>query len=244
MSILSSITSALSPAAAATAAPSPVTTTSAPTTSTAATAAAVVGGPQIAQNFTTFLQLLTTQLQNQNPLDPLDTNQFTQQLVEFAQVEQQMNMNQSLTSLIQLQTANQASQALGFIGSTAVVDGSTATLTGGQATWTFSADRPATATINVKDSSGAVVFTQTGTITTGAQNFTWDGHDSNGNSLPNGNYTISVTAKDASGQTAQIATQVQGLVTGVDVSTSPPSLIIGSNKFTLDKVKEILRPNG
>src|SRR5215471_15386211 len=92
-------------------------------TSTASTGSVsnALDNTEIAQNFNTFLQLLTTQLKNQNPLDPLDTNQFTQQLVQFAQVEQQMNMNQSLTSLIALQTANQASQALGFIGSTAVV---------------------------------------------------------------------------------------------------------------------------
>ena len=70
----------------------------------------------IAGNFDAFLLLLTTQLQNQNPLDPLDTNQFTQQLVQFAQVEQQINMNQSLSSLIALQSATQASAALGFLG--------------------------------------------------------------------------------------------------------------------------------
>src|SRR5438132_14130472 len=88
----------------------------------------------IAGNFDTFLQLLTTQLKNQNPLDPLDTNQFTQQLVQFAQVEQQINMNQSLSALIALQTATQASAAMGFLGSTVVVNGDTSALTAGKAT--------------------------------------------------------------------------------------------------------------
>ena len=72
----------------------------------------------IAGNFNTFLQLLTTQLKNQNPLDPLDTNQFTQQLVQFAQVEQQMNMNTQLTTLVSLQQAAQTTQALSFVGTT------------------------------------------------------------------------------------------------------------------------------
>src|SRR5215468_12383189 len=72
---------------------------------------------EIAGNFNQFLQLLTTQLQNQNPLDPLDTNQFTQQLVQFAQVEQQMNMNTSLSTLISLEKATQTANALGFLGS-------------------------------------------------------------------------------------------------------------------------------
>src|SRR6202035_2350470 len=92
---------------------------------------------QIAGNFNSFLTLLTTQLKNQNPLDPLDTNQFTQQLVQFAQVEQQINMNTQLQSLVSLQKTAQNSQALGFVGKTVTVTGSTAPLTNGQAQWTF-----------------------------------------------------------------------------------------------------------
>src|SRR5437588_11340467 len=82
----------------------------------------------IAQNFDTFLQLLTTQLKNQNPLDPLDTNQFTQQLVQFASVEQQINMNTQLTTLVSLQKASQPTQPMGFLGADATADGTTATL--------------------------------------------------------------------------------------------------------------------
>src|SRR3954469_24753121 len=82
----------------------------------------------LANNFQTFLTLLTTQLQNQNPLDPLDTNQFTQQLVQFAQVEQQLKSNDQLSSLVALQKTAQSSQALNFVGKTAVVDGTTAAL--------------------------------------------------------------------------------------------------------------------
>src|SRR5262249_34396879 len=92
-------------------------------------------GPTLAGNFQTFLTLLTTQLQAQNPLDPLDTNQFTQQLVEFASVEQQLKTNDQLASLISLQQTTQATQALGFVGKTAVVSGKTATLSNSQATW-------------------------------------------------------------------------------------------------------------
>ena len=76
---------------------------------------------QIAGNFQSFLQLLTTQLQNQNPLDPLDTNQFTQQLVEFAGVQQQLNTNSSLSTLVSLQQTAQSTQALSFVGKNAVV---------------------------------------------------------------------------------------------------------------------------
>src|SRR5580765_6841504 len=86
---------------------------------------------EIASNFTTFLQLLTTQLKNQNPLDPLDTNQFTQQLVEFAQVEQQMKSNDLLSGLVLLEKSAEATAALAYVGSTVVVDGSTAQLANG-----------------------------------------------------------------------------------------------------------------
>src|SRR5258708_36688516 len=109
-------------------APAPVTPGTKPTTASTATAG-------IADNFQTFLTLLTTQLQNQNPLDPLDTNQFTQQLVQFAGVEQQLKTNDSLSQLVTLQQTTQATQALGFVGKTAVVAAPTATMTRSSATW-------------------------------------------------------------------------------------------------------------
>src|ERR1700710_1668124 len=91
----------------------------------------------LAGNFQTFLTLLTTQLQNQNPLDPLDTNQFSQQLVQFASVEQQLKTYDQLPSLVALQQTAQSTQALGFVGKTAVVDGATTKLTNSAATWTL-----------------------------------------------------------------------------------------------------------
>src|SRR5437764_12718773 len=89
----------------------------------------------LAGNFQTFLTLLTTQLQNQNPLDPLDTNQFTQQLVQFAGVEQQLKTNDQLTSLLSLQQTNQATEALNYVGKTAVVDGTKTSLVKAAAAW-------------------------------------------------------------------------------------------------------------
>src|SRR5262245_53697108 len=115
---------------------------------------------QIAGNFSTFLTLLTTQLQNQNPLDPLDTNQFTQQLVQFASVEQQINMNTQLQTLVALQQTAQNSQALGFVGKTVTVKGATAPLMNGQAQWTFNPPTPSKATFTVTDSTGQTVYTK------------------------------------------------------------------------------------
>src|SRR3982075_4425230 len=109
-------------------------TTPLPTSSTGSSLTSTAG-TTLAGNFQTFLTLLTTQLQNQNPLSPLDTNQFTQQLVQFAGVEQQLKTNEELTSLVTLQQTAQSTQALGFVGKTAVVDGATTKLTNGAGTW-------------------------------------------------------------------------------------------------------------
>jgi flagellar basal-body rod modification protein FlgD len=217
------------------------TNTSSTNTTSAATGNSTIKGT-IAQNFDTFLKLLTTQLKNQNPLEPLDTNQFTQQLVQFASVEQQINMNTQLTTLVSLQKATQTTQAMSFLGATATVDGATATLTGGKATWTFSADKPATGTVNIKSTTGQTVYTGTFPLNAGAQAFAWDGRGNNGVMNPNGAYTLSITAKDASGSTIAVSSEVRGTVDSVDLTQNPPVLTIGGQAFTLDKIKQVVRP--
>src|SRR5215475_2890830 len=112
----------------------------------------------IAGNFQTFLTLLTTQLQNQNPLDPLDTNQFTQQLVEFAGVEQQLKTNDSLQALVTAQQTAQATQALEFVGKTAIVAGNTTALTSSKATWELNVPTTSTINISIANSAGQTVY--------------------------------------------------------------------------------------
>jgi flagellar basal-body rod modification protein FlgD len=197
---------------------------------------------QIAGNFNSFLTLLTTQLQNQNPLDPLDTNQFTQQLVEFASVEQQMNMNTQLQTLVSLQQTAQNSQALGFVGKTVTVTGTTAPLTNGQAQWTFNPTSPATATFTVTDSTGQTVFSKTGTVQPGTQQFNWNGLDSSGRQWADGNYTLTVTATGANGQSVAIPTTVTGTVDSVDLTQSPPLLSIGGRTYTLNQILSVQQP--
>ena len=138
----------------------------------------------MAKNFDSFLTLLTTQLKNQNPLEPLDTNQFTQQLVQFTQVEQQMKMNTQLASLISIEQMAQSTAAMAYLGSTATVDGSTAKLESGKASWTFASDKPSSATINIKNSTGALVYSGNYTVNAGQQNFQWDGRGNNGTKYP------------------------------------------------------------
>lgn len=195
----------------------------------------------IADNFQSFLLLLTTQLQNQNPLDPLDTNQFTQQLVQFAQVEQQLKSNSQLETLVSLQKTSQQTQALGFVGATVAVDGASATLGNGSAAWNFSVTKPATATLTVTNSSGQTVYSGSYTVQAGLQGFTWDGRGNNGTLWPDGTYKLSVTATDAAGQSVGVSTEVEGVVEGVDFSQTTPVLTIGGQEYTLDKIKRVTR---
>jgi flagellar basal-body rod modification protein FlgD len=195
----------------------------------------------IAGNFQTFLTLLTTQLKNQNPLDPLDTNQFTQQLVQFAQVEQQLKQNDQLATLISIEKSAQATTALAFVGSTVAVDGQTATMTNGTATWSFTVPKPVSATVTIKSATGQTAYSGTYTMNTGTQSFVWDGRDASGTQWPAGKYTISVTGKDASGQVVSIPSEVQGVVDSVDLTQTPPLMSIGGQTFTLDKIKRVVR---
>ena len=197
----------------------------------------------IASNFTSFLQLLTTQLKNQNPMDPLDTNQFTQQLVQFAQVEQQMKSNSQLEALLNLEKAAQSTVALAYVGQTVVVDGSTTALDANGATWTTTLAKPSTTKVVIKDSTGQTAYTGTFAMNAGTQKFTWDGKGNDGRIWPPGNYTLSATATDASGQNVAVSTEIQAVVDSVDLSKDPPILSISGKDYTADQVKRVVRPS-
>jgi flagellar basal-body rod modification protein FlgD len=221
-----------------------MTVTTTPVTSTSTTSntsvAGAVNNTEIASNFTEFLQLLTTQLQNQDPLSPMDTNQFTQQLVEFAQVEQQMKSNDSLSTLVTLQQSAQTTQALALVGATVIVNGSSAQLANGQATWTLNATKPAAATVTIADSTGRTAYTGKFTVNSGNQTFVWDGHGNDGTLWPNGTYTLTATGTDASGQSTAISTQTQATVNSVDLTQTPPLLSINGQNYTVNQIQQIV----
>ena len=214
------------------------------------TSALAAGGPAtatatdnktLADNFQSFLQLLTTQLKNQNPLDPLDTNQFTQQLVQFAQVEQQLKSNDQLQTLVALQKTAQATAALDFVGATVAVDGGTAALANGQAVWSMQVPKPVTATVNIRTATGQTAYSGTYSMGAGRQEFVWDGRSETGLQWPDGDYTISITANDAAGQSVAIGTEVEAVVESADLTKTPVELKIGGQIYTIDKIKRLLR---
>jgi flagellar basal-body rod modification protein FlgD len=215
------------------------TPSSSSSSSSTASSANALASQQIAGNFQSFLQLLTTQLQNQNPLDPLDTNQFTQQLVEFAGVQEQLNTNDSLQTLVSLQQTAQATQALTFVGKTAIVNGSTATMSNSQAKWELTVPSNSNVNISIANSSGQTVYTATVPETAGSQPFSWNGVGSDGTQWPDGQYTLTASTTDSSGKSVGITTQVAGTVSGVNLTASPPLLMINGQSYTVNQIQSI-----
>lgn len=195
----------------------------------------------IAGNFDQFLLLLTTQLKNQSPLDPMDTNQFTAQLVQFAGVEQQLKTNDTLGSLLSLSAAGTATNAVSFVGSNITADGATAPLKDGSASWKVNSSAAGQATVTIKDSNGSVVQTMTRSLAAGDQSLSWDGTTSIGTKAPDGAYTVSIQGTSVAGQSLTVKTQISGVVDGVDFTSSIPSLKIGSISVPIDKVKSVTR---
>jgi flagellar basal-body rod modification protein FlgD len=211
-------------------------TTVAPTTSAAATQPSAAQ-QQLAGNFDTFLTLLTTQLQNQDPLNPMDSNQFTQQLVEFSQVEQQINTNDNLKTLIG-QGANQTgAYAVSYLGKAVTVTSGKAPLANGQAVWNYNLDATAAQTIlTVTDSNGQTVYTGPGETAAGHHTFTWDGTSNTGAALPDGTYKLTVSPAAADGTSVQNEVSTTGVVSQVDMTGSTPQLMIGPMEIPLSDV--------
>lgn len=213
-----------------------------PTQTVTGSTGSVLSNATIANNFQTFLTLLTTQLQNQNPLDPLDTNQFTQQLVQFASVEQQLRQNDQLATLINIEKTAQSTQALAYVGNIVAVDGSKAPFDGNNAaTWTLKVPKDTTATITITNAAGQTVFSGSYAVQQGNPAFTWDGKGNDGTQWPPGNYTLNASGKDAAGNSVAIPSEIQGVVDSVDLTASPPLLSIGGQSYTTNQVRRVVR---
>ena len=151
-------------------------------------------------------------------------------------------MNTNLQTLISLQQTAEATSALQFLGTTVTVNGSSATLsnaTNSPATWSFSAPSPATANVTVASSTGQTAYTGTVSLSAGTQSFSWNGQGTNGVTWPDGTYTMSISATNANGQPVTISTQVQGVVSGVNLSQNPPTLTVGGQNFPINQIQSI-----
>ena len=197
----------------------------------------------IADNFDTFLQILTTQLKNQNPLDPLDTNQFTQQLVQFTGVEQQLKTNTFLESLLSSTQNAGRMDAVSYIGKQVTVSGKTTQLSGTHAMWGYNAEaNVANATITVKNAQGNTVYTQSGSLGMGNGTFAWDGIATDGQPQPDGLYTINIEGTNISGKPVKVTSSSIGIVSAVDFSSGTPMVTVGAAKVPLSDISEVRLP--
>jgi len=219
------------------------TTSTTPSTSTTSSASSVTtdnAAAQLSGNFDTFLTLLTTQLQNQDPTNPMDSNQFTQELVQFSGVEQQINTNNNLQTLISLQQGNAGTAATSYLGKTITVTNGQAALQDGEADWSYALGSSAVATtLTVTNSAGQVVYTTPGETAEGQHDFSWDGEDSSGNQLPDGAYTLTVNGTDSTGAAVTSAIASEGVVNEVNMTTGTPQLMIGQMAVPLTAVSAI-----
>lgn len=220
-----------------------VNATSASTTQTGQIASKA-GMEVFGDNLNTFLTMLTTQLQNQDPTSPLDANQMTAQLVSFAGVEQQVHMNKNLESLIGLQEASQNSSAVSYIGKTIEVEGNKISNTGQGGRFSYQLKGNAvSATMNIVTSTGQVVFSQPiSSPNQSLQKVYWAGGTTGGGAAPNGTYSVTITAKDATGKAVAADIWTQGMVESVDVSGDTPKLEVAGQSISLDKVTKVSAP--
>lgn len=198
---------------------------------------------KIQQDMNQFLKLLVTQLQHQDPLQPMDANQFTQQLVQFASVEQQITQNSNLEKLVSMQKGALTGSAINYIGTMVEVAGSTMTLQGGAAATSYTLpEKAAQATVKVTDMNGKTILTSDGETASGTHTFVWNGRNDAGAVLPDGSYKIEVSAKRLDGTNIDVTTHVLGLVSGVVSDGDEPMLVIGDEQVALSDVLSINLP--
>ncbi|MBH0236299.1 flagellar hook assembly protein FlgD [Methylobrevis albus] len=210
---------------------------SASSSSTSTSAASATSAISLNNNFDTFLKLLTTQIRTQNPLDPTDADKFTEQLVQFSGVEQQIKTNSNLETIMSTLATNAALGLVNYIGKTVTANSDTTLLSNGSAKWTFNLAKNAeTVDVTIRNSAGAVVSTSTMSAQSGDNLLAWDGVTNAGTTAPDGSYSVSFQAKDADGKAVAVSTRVTGRVSAIDTSKAEPMLSIGATVIPLSKI--------
>jgi flagellar basal-body rod modification protein FlgD len=218
------------------------TSSSSSTGATASTASATASSAlaSIAGNFNSFLTMLTTQLQNQDPSSPMDSDQFTTEIAQFAGVQQQVNTNTNLGQLISLTQAGQVASGSSLVGETATFTGTQIPLQSGSGQIAFTTASAEPIAIAITNASGNVVRSVQETSTAGSNSWTWDGKDDSGNSLANGTYGIAVETQDSAGNTTAVPFTMTGTVTGVSKASSGDVMLqMGSDSVDMNTVSSV-----
>lgn len=206
-------------------------------TAAASSAASARAQQSLTSNYETFLRLLTAQLQNQDPLEPLDATKFTEQLVSYSQVEQQIATNKNIETLVSATKSAASATAVSFLGKNAITAGPSSELMNGEARWTYKL--PSTATsiqVRVTDLAGTTIRTLNTPATAGTHDVMWDGEDNAGNTMPAGTYRLSVAATGANGSSIPATITGMGMISEIDMSASDPLMSIGTRKLKLTEI--------
>ncbi len=195
---------------------------------------------KLKKNLNRFLNMLVTQLKNQDPMNPLNANEFTTQLVQFASVEQQIYQNANLEKLVSLQQTSQTSDMVNYLGTTIESTGNKTNYDGTPVNFTYDLKKnAASVTISVRNKDGVTVFSADGDGTIGSHNFTWDGTNDFGDNQKNGLYTIVVSAKNVAGDLLDVGQTILGKVTGAGVEKGKVDLFVGDLKIPMDDVVSV-----
>lgn len=209
------------------------------TTGTAATGGTAL--TSLSSNFSGFLRMLMTQLQNQDPTSPMDTNQFTQELVQFSSVEQQITTNTSLTRLIELTQAGEVIQSSAMVGQRVAVESDVLSLQSGEATVRFTAAAEQPARVSVLNEQGGTIAEATFTAKPGTNDWSWDGKDASGRKLPDGTYRVAVQTVGSNGSTTAVPFQVVGTASGVTTESQGVRLQLGALSVPFSAVRSVTR---
>ncbi len=199
----------------------------------------------LADDFSQFLQLLTTQLQNQDPLSPMDSNEFTNQLVQFSQVEQQINANTKLDDLVALQLNNAITSSLGYVGlDVSYISAEIAYEQGDTSTIQYNLESAAaTSKINIFNEEGNLVYSADAQKSAGVHEFNWNGTDFVGNQLPSGTYVVSIDSLDLQENVVETTTVVTSRVKGVEQQDGIVFALVGERAVPITQILNAVEPD-
>ncbi len=214
-----------------------------PVPTTKAGAGTAASQASLTDNFDTFLTILTAQIQNQDPLEPMDSSKFTDQLVQFSGVEQQIKSNKQLEDLLAATYSSAGAALSGYLGQQAEIDTSGAQFTGEPINWRYTLPSDAAkTTVTVTDASGRVLYSKPGELGASAHDFEWDGTLNNGKTAEEGQpYWISVIAEDANAKSITPAHSLVTTITGVDLTYGEPALTTPAGVYAYADIKRLMR---
>lgn len=199
-------------------------------------------GKKLAEDFDDFLTLLTTQLQHQDPMDPMDSGEFTNQLVAFTGVEQQIQINQNLEKLADLSRLNNIGSVAAYLGNEALIEAPFGDHTTDGIKWQYANVKSTdTLTLKVMTEDGGTVYEKSGETGIGIHKFEWDGHTTSGQLADPGNYRLVIEAKDADGEEVKPGIAVQETITAVDTSGTEPLFTIGPNTVGQTSILQLVQ---